>query len=83
MQVKENTKTNWFNKFILEKSGFVGIILMFIVFLLSLIAHFVLHKISSDTMFILQVGAIVFILLFLLLDIQDKLDKIEDKINDK
>lgn len=83
MEIKNNTKSNRFNKLLSEKSSTTGIILMFFVFIASLVAYFGLNKISVDTMLITQVGAIVMILFFLLLDIQDKLDNIEKKISNK
>lgn len=83
MQIKENTKPNRFIEIFNNNFTIIGIMLSVFVFLGSVVLHWVLNKISFDTMFLFHIGAIVMILFFLLIDIQNKLDDIQNKLNNK
>jgi hypothetical protein len=83
MEIKENTKVNWFTKFFINNFTILGIILSAFTFLGSNVLYWALHKMSFDTMMLFQIVAVAMILFFLLLDIQNKLDSIEKKIDNK
>jgi len=75
----QETKNMSFSDKFWNNSSIIGIILMCVTFISSIVAR-MLGKATTEEMLIMQVGSIVMILFFLLLDVMNKLDEINKKL---